>query len=48
MVEREELTMFVERRILATLLEPNKPQLILANWTWVFSVNTPTAEYPIC
>jgi hypothetical protein len=25
MVGREELTMFVERRILATLLEPNKP-----------------------
>jgi hypothetical protein len=25
MVKREELTMFVERRILATLLQPNEP-----------------------
>jgi hypothetical protein len=30
MVKREELSMFVERRILATLLQPNESQTFLA------------------
>jgi hypothetical protein len=47
MVKREELTMFVERRILATLLQPNEPQMFLAYWTWELPMNTPGVEYPI-
>jgi hypothetical protein len=32
MVKREELSMFVERRILATHLQPDEPQSCLAYW----------------
>ena len=38
--------MFVERRILATLPQPNE-QSCLAYWARELSVNTPAAEYPI-
>jgi hypothetical protein len=44
MVRREELTMLVERRILATLLQPNEPHCFLAYWAWELPVNTPGAE----
>jgi hypothetical protein len=44
MVKREELTMFVERRILATLLQPNEPHTFLAYWAWELPLNTPDAE----
>jgi hypothetical protein len=47
MVKREELTMFVKRRILATLLLPNELQSNLAYWAWELLVNTPGTEYPI-
>jgi hypothetical protein len=47
MVTREELLMFIERRILATLLQPNEPKTFLAYWAWEPPVNTPGAEYPI-
>jgi hypothetical protein len=47
MVKREELSMFVKRRILTTLLQPNELQSCLAYWAWELSVNTPGAEYPI-
>jgi hypothetical protein len=47
LVKREELSMFVERRILATLPQPNEPQNFLAYWAWKLLVNTPGAEYPI-
>jgi hypothetical protein len=47
MVKRQKLSMFVERRILATLLQPNEPQTFLAYWAWELPVNTPYAEYPI-
>ena len=47
MVKREELSMFVERRILATLHQPNEHQRCLAYWAWELPVNTPGAEYPI-
>jgi hypothetical protein len=47
MVKREELSMFVKRRILTTLLQPNELQSCLAYWAWELSMNTPGAEYPI-
>ena len=47
MVKREELTMFVEQRILATLLQPNESQTFLAYWAWELPVNTTGTEYPI-
>jgi hypothetical protein len=47
MVMREELPMFVERRILATLLQPNEPKTFLVYWAWEPPVNIPGAEYPI-
>ena len=47
MVKREELSMFVERRILATLRQPNEHQRRLAYWAWELPVNTPAVEYPI-
>jgi hypothetical protein len=47
MVNREELSMFVEPRILATLLQPNEHQSYLAYWARELPVNTPAAEYPI-
>jgi hypothetical protein len=47
MVKREELMMFIERRILATLLQLNEPQTFLAYWAWELPMNTPDAEYPI-
>jgi hypothetical protein len=47
MLKREELSMFIERRILATLLQPNEQQSCLAYWAWELPVNTPGAEYPI-
>jgi hypothetical protein len=43
MVKREELPMFVESNILATLLQPNEPKTILAYRTWELPVNTPCA-----
>jgi hypothetical protein len=48
MVKREELTMSVERRILATLLQPNEHHTFLAYWAWELPMNTPGAKYPIC
>jgi hypothetical protein len=47
MIKREELPMFIKRRILATLLQPNEPKTFLAYWAWILPVNTPSAEYPI-
>jgi hypothetical protein len=47
MVKREELSMFVKRRILATLPQPNELQSCLAYWAWELPVNTPSIEYPI-
>ena len=44
MVKREELTMFVERRILATLLQPYEPHNFLAYWAWELPLNTPDAH----
>jgi hypothetical protein len=44
MVRREELTMPVERRILATLLQPNEPHIFLAYWAWELPVDTPGDE----
>jgi hypothetical protein len=44
MVKREELTMFVERRILVTLLQPNEPQMLLVYWAWELPINTPGAD----
>jgi hypothetical protein len=48
MVKREALSIFVERRILATLPQPNELQSYLAYWTWEPPVNIPAVEYPIC
>ena len=48
MVRREELSMFVERRILATLRQKNEHQRSLAYQTWEPPMNTPAAENPIC
>ena len=39
---------FVERRILATLCQPNELQRSLAYWAWEPPVNTPATENPIC
>jgi hypothetical protein len=47
MVKREELSMLVERRKLATLLQPNELQCCLAYWAWELPMDTPGAEYPI-
>jgi hypothetical protein len=47
MVKREELSMFVERRKLATLPQPKELQCCLAYWAWELPVNTLAAEYPI-
>src|SRR6185369_5318591 len=47
MVKREELSMFVERRIFSTLSQPYEHQSCLAYWARELSVNTPAAEYPI-
>ena len=47
MVKREELSMFVERRIFPTLPQPYEHQSCLAYWARELSVNTPAAEYPI-
>jgi len=44
MVKREELSMFVERRILATLPQPNEHQSCLAHWARKLPVNTPATE----
>ena len=46
-VKREELSMLVERRKLATLLQPNELQSCLAYRAWELPVDTPGAEYPI-
>jgi hypothetical protein len=48
MIKREKLSMFVERRILATLMQPNELQSCLAYWAWELLVNTPAAKYAIC
>jgi hypothetical protein len=48
MLNREELSMFIERRILATLLQPNELQSCLAYGAWELAVHTPHAKYPIC
>jgi hypothetical protein len=47
MLKTEELLMFVERRILATLLQPNELQSCLAYWAWELPVNTLGVKYPI-
>ena len=39
--------MFVERRKLATLLQPDELQSCLAYWAWELPVNTTAAEYAI-
>jgi hypothetical protein len=44
MVRREKLSMFIERRIFATLLQANKPKNSLANWAWELTMNTLGAE----
>jgi hypothetical protein len=44
MVKREELTMLVKRRKLATPLQPSEPHSCLAYWAWELPVNTPRAE----
>jgi len=44
MVLRQELTMFVERRILATLVQPGEHHICLACWARELPVNTPRAE----
>jgi hypothetical protein len=38
------LSMFIERRIFATLLQANKPKSFLADWAWELTVNTLGAE----
>ena len=47
MVKREELTMLVKQRKLATPLQPSEPHSCLAYWAWELPVNTPRAEYAI-
>jgi hypothetical protein len=47
MVKREELSMFVERRILLTVLQPNEHQSRLAYWARELPMDTPAAKYPI-
>jgi hypothetical protein len=47
MVLRQELTMFVERRILATLVQPGEHHSCLACWARELPMNTPRAEYAI-
>jgi hypothetical protein len=44
MVRREKSSIFIERRIFATLLQPNEPKSFLANWACELTVNTPGAE----
>jgi hypothetical protein len=44
MVWREKLSMFIERQIFSTLLQPNEPKSFLANRAWELTVNTPGAE----
>jgi hypothetical protein len=34
------LPMFIERRILATLLQPYEPKTFLAYWAWILPVFT--------
>ena len=48
MVKTKKLLMFVERRILATLCQPNEHQRSLAYWAWEPPMNTPATENPIC
>ena len=47
MVKREELSMFIERRIFSTLPQPYEHQSCLTYWARKLSVNTPATEYPI-
>ena len=47
MVSMEELSMFVERRILTPFPQPNELQSYLTCWAWELSVSTPATEYPI-
>jgi len=47
MVKREELSIFVERRRLATLPQPNELQSCLAYWAWELPMNTLVLEYLI-
>jgi hypothetical protein len=47
MVKREKLSMLVERRKLATLLQPNELYSCLAYRAWKLLVDTPGGEYPI-
>jgi hypothetical protein len=44
MVRREKLSMFIERRIFVTLLQPNEPKSFLTNRAWELTVNIPDAE----
>jgi hypothetical protein len=47
MVLRQELMMFVKRRVLATLLQPGEHHRILAYWARELPVNTSPTEYAI-
>ena len=47
MVSREELSMFVERRILTPFPQPNEHQSCLTCWAWELSLSTPATKYPI-
>ena len=47
MVNREELSVLVERRILATLRQLDEPHSCLAYWARELPVHTPSAEYRI-
>jgi hypothetical protein len=44
-VKGEELSMLVERRKLATFLQPNESQTFLTYWAWELPMNTPDVEY---
>jgi len=47
MVNREELSVLVKQRILATLRQPDEPHSCLAYWARELPVHTPAAEYHI-
>jgi hypothetical protein len=47
MVKRQELSVFVERRVLATLRQPIELKVFLAYWAWALPLDTPAAKYPI-
>ena len=47
MVNREELSVLVEQRILATLRQLDEPHSCLAYWARELPVHTPATEYRI-